>query len=62
VTGVGVNTEGTEDPLPPAVQAVAETATSTAPAAHRPAISHAPGTVQGEVRRVFMNPPRMRVR
>jgi hypothetical protein len=42
VCGVGVKTEGTDEPLPLAVQAETATARRTAPAAERPAISHAP--------------------
>jgi hypothetical protein len=62
VIGVGVKIDGVGEALPPPVQAETEAASRAAPAAHRPAISHAPGTVRDEVRRVFMNPPRMRVR
>jgi hypothetical protein len=60
VDGVGVKTDGTDEPPP--VQAETVTATSTAPAAERPAISHAPRAALGLARRIFMNPPRMRVR
>jgi hypothetical protein len=60
VCGVGVKTEGTDEPPP--VQADTANARSTAPAAERPAISHAPWAALGLVRRIFMNPPRMRVR
>jgi hypothetical protein len=59
-SGVGVKVDGTEEP--PAVQAETVTARRTAPAAERPAISHASGAATGGVRRIFMNPPRMRVR
>ena len=60
---VGVKTDGTDDPLlPPPLQAETATARRTTPAAERPAISHAPGAGSGGVRRIFMNPPRMRVR
>ncbi|HEX3713238.1 MAG TPA: hypothetical protein VHV09_10620 [Trebonia sp.] len=58
VCGVGVKT-GDEEPR---VQAETVTASSIAPAAERPAISHAPLAATGEVRRIFMNAPRMRVR
>jgi hypothetical protein len=58
--GVGVKTDGTDEPPP--VQAETATAMSTAPAAERPAISHAPWAARGLVRHIFMNPPRMRVR
>jgi hypothetical protein len=60
VGGVGVKTDGTDEPPP--VQADTANARSTAPAAERPAISHAPCAALGLVRRIFMNPPRMRVR
>ena len=60
VGAVGVKIDGTEEP--PLVQAETVTARSTAPAAERPAISHAPWAATGGVRRIFMNPPRMRVR
>jgi hypothetical protein len=60
VEGVGAEIDGTEEPLP--LQAETVTARSTAPAAERPAISHAPGAATGGVRRIFMNPPRMRIR
>ncbi len=60
VGGVGVKTEGTDEPPP--VQADTANARSTAPAAERPAISHAPCAALGLVRRIFMNHPRMRVR
>jgi hypothetical protein len=59
---VGVKIDGTEEPEPPPVQAETAITMSTAPAAERPAISHAPGAALGLVRRIFMNPPRMRVR
>lgn len=58
--GVGVKVDGAV-PLP-VVQAETVTATRTAPAAERPTISHAPWAAAGGVRRIFMNPPRMRVR
>jgi hypothetical protein len=60
VCGVGVKIDGTDEPLP--VQAETATATRTAPAAERPTVSHAPWAPPGMVRRIFMNPPRMRVR
>ena len=59
VAGVGVKV-GTEEPPP--VQAETVTARRTAPAAERPAISHAPWAATGGIRRMFMNLPRMRVR
>jgi hypothetical protein len=59
--GVGVKIDGVDDALPP-LQAETVTASSTAPAAERPAISHAPLAATGGVRHTFMNPPRMRVR
>jgi hypothetical protein len=60
VGAVGVEIVGTEDPPPEQAETVS--ARRTAPAAERPAISHAPGAATGGVRRIFMNPPRMRVR
>jgi len=62
VCGDGTDTEGTGELLPPPLQAETATARRTAPAAERPAISHAPWAVTDGVRRIFMNPPRMRVR
>jgi hypothetical protein len=62
VCGVGVKTDGVAVLLPPLVQAATVTASSRAPAAERPAVSHAPWAGTGRVRRIFMNPPRMRVR
>jgi hypothetical protein len=63
VGAVGVKIDGTEEPEPPPpVQAETAITMSTAPAAERPAISHAPGAAAGLVRRIFMNPPRMRIR
>jgi hypothetical protein len=59
VCGVGVKTDGADEPPP--VQADTANARRTAPAAERPAISHAPWAALGLVRRIFMNPPRMRV-
>jgi len=61
VCGVGVKIDGTDDELPP-VQAETAIATRTAPAAERPAVSHAPWAAMDGARRIFMNPPRMRVR
>jgi hypothetical protein len=58
VCGDGVKTD---DETPP-VQAETVAASSAAPAAERPAISHAPLAVTAGVRHIFMNPPRMRVR
>ena len=60
VCGVGVKIDGTDELLP--VQAETVMARRTAPAAERPAISHALWAATGWVRRIFMNPPRMRVR
>jgi hypothetical protein len=60
VWGVGVKIDGTDELLP--VQADTVMARRTAPAAERPAISHALWAAAGWVRRIFMNPPRMRVR
>jgi hypothetical protein len=57
---VGVKIDGTEEPPP--VQAETVNARSTAPAAERPAIGHAQWAATGGIRRIFMNPPRMRVR
>jgi hypothetical protein len=62
VCGVGVKMDGVAVLLPPLVQAATVTASSRAPAAERPAVSHAPWAGTGRVRRIFMNPPRMRVR
>ena len=60
VEGDGVKVPGTEEPPPEQAETV--TARRTAPAAERPAISHAPWAATGGIRRIFMNPPRMRVR
>ena len=60
VGAVGVKMDGTEEPPP--VQAETVTARRIAPAAERPAIGHAPWAATGGIRRIFMNPPRMRVR
>jgi len=59
--GDGVKTCGLDE-LPPPIQPETVTARRTAPAADRPAISHAPLAATGGVKRTFMNPPRMRVR
>jgi hypothetical protein len=59
VCGVGRNVEGID---PPPVQADTAAVTRTTPAAERPTVSHAPRAPPGTVRRIFMNPPRMRVR
>ena len=61
IEGVGVKTDGTDEPEPPAVQAETVTASRTAPAAVPPAARNAPGA-KGRARRIFMNPPRMRFR
>jgi hypothetical protein len=59
VSGVGVKVDGTEEPL--AVQADTVTASRTAPAARRPAVSHAPRDgAAGVLSRMFMDPPRTR--
>src|SRR6202034_2672369 len=50
--GVGARTAGTAEPPP--VQAETVSARRTAPAAERPAISHAPWAATGVVRRIFM--------
>jgi hypothetical protein len=61
VSGVGVKVDGTEEP--PAVQAEIATASRTAPAARRPAVSHASRDgAAGVLSRMFMDPPRTRVR
>ena len=60
VTGDGVKVDGTEEP--PAVQAEAVTVSSTAPAARRPAASHASRVAAGVLSRIFMDPPRTRLR
>jgi hypothetical protein len=56
VSGVGVKVDGTEEP--PDVQAEAVTASRTAPAARRPAASHASRVAAGVLSRIFMGPPR----
>jgi hypothetical protein len=59
VSGVGVNVDGTEEP--PAVQAEAATVSRTAPAARRPAVSHASRDgAAGVLSHMFMDPPRTR--
>jgi hypothetical protein len=60
VSGVGVKVDGTEEP--PAVQAETATASRTAPAARRPAAGHASLVAAGVLSRIFMDPPRTRVR
>ena len=60
VSGDGVKVPGTEEP--PDVQAATVTASRTAPAARRPAVSHASLVAAGVLSRIFMDPPRMRVR
>jgi hypothetical protein len=60
VSGVGVKVDGTEEP--PAVQAGTAIASRTAPAARRPAASHASRVAAGVLSRIFMDPPRTRVR
>lgn len=60
VTGVGVKVDGTEDPL--GEQAATASASRTAPAARRPAASHASRVAAGVLSRIFMDPPRTRVR
>ncbi len=58
----GVKIDGTDVAEPPPVQAETVTARRTAPAAERPAVSHAPLAATAGIRHIFMNPPRMRVR
>jgi hypothetical protein len=60
VSGVGVNVDGTEEP--PAVQAETAIASRNAPAARRPAASRASRVAAGVLSRIFMDPPRTRVR
>jgi hypothetical protein len=60
VSGVGVKVDGTEEP--PEVQAETVTASRTIPAARRPAVSHASRVAAGVLSRIFMDPPRTRVR
>jgi hypothetical protein len=57
--GDGVRVPAVDEECPP-VSGVG--ARRTAPAAERPAISHAPWAATGGNRSIFMNPPRMRVR
>jgi hypothetical protein len=59
VSGVGVKVDGTEEP--PAVQAETTTSSSV-PAASRAAVSAASRVAAGVLSRIFMDPPRMRVR
>jgi len=58
VNGVGVKVDGTEEPL--GEQAETATVSRTAPAARRPAASHASRVAAGVVSRIFMDPPRTR--
>ena len=60
VSGVGVKVDGTEEP--PDVQAETSAASRTAPAARRPAVSRASRVTAGVLSRIFMDPPRTRVR
>ena len=60
VCGEGGKTVG--DGVGPPVHAETATVMRTAPAADRPTASHAPRVSPGGVSRIFMNPPRMRVR
>jgi hypothetical protein len=60
VSGVGVKVDGTEEP--PGVQAETASASRTVPAARRPAVSHASRVAAGVLSRIFMDPPRTRVR
>jgi hypothetical protein len=60
VSGVGVKVDGTEEP--PAVQAETAIASRNAPAARRPAASRASRVAAGVLSRIFMDPPRTRVR
>lgn len=55
VSGVGVNVDGTEEP--PAVQAETATVSRAAPAASRPAASHASRVAAGVLGHIFMDPP-----
>jgi hypothetical protein len=55
VAGVGVKMDGVADPPPP-MHPVTVTASSTAPAAERPANSQ-PACAPGTVKRILMNPP-----
>jgi hypothetical protein len=60
VSGVGTKVDGTEEPVP--MQAETVTVSRTAPAARRPAASQAPRVAAGVLSRIFMDPPRTRVR
>jgi hypothetical protein len=60
VSGVGVKVDGTEEP--PGEQAETATPSRTAPAATRPAASNASRVAAGVLSRIFMDPPRTRVR
>lgn len=60
VSGVGTKVDGTEEPPP--MQAETVTVSRTAPAARRPAASHASRVAAGVLSRIFMDPPRTRVR
>lgn len=60
VTGVGVKVDGTEDPL--GEQAETAIASRNAPAARRPAAGQASRVAAGVLSRIFMDPPRTRVR
>jgi hypothetical protein len=60
VSGDGVKVDGTEDPPP--VQAETAIASRAPPAARRPAVSHAFRVAAGVLSRIFMDPPRTRVR
>jgi hypothetical protein len=60
VSGVGTKVDGTEEPPP--MQAETVTVSRTAPAARRPAASQASRVAAGVLSRIFMDPPRTRVR
>jgi hypothetical protein len=60
VSGDGVKVVGTEEP--PEVQAETASPSRTAPAARRPAVSHASRVAAGVLSHIFMDPPRTRVR
>jgi len=55
VSGVGTKVDGTEEPPP--MQAETVTVSRTAPAARRPAASHASRVAAGVLSRIFMDPP-----
>jgi hypothetical protein len=59
--GVGAEIDGTDEPPPP-VQAETVIARRNTPAAEQPTISQAPWAATGGIKRIFLNPPRMRVR